>query len=74
MDQYLKMRKFEKKIESYLENTNTKPKSMFKGLLAPQKNKAQKDMKKSDNYMEKIGGYMSDIRAKRMELRNETKS
>ena len=74
MDQHLKMRKFEKKLESYLSNNTTKPKSMLKGLLAPQRGKAQKDMKKSDNYMEKIGGYMSDIRAKRMELRNETKS
>jgi hypothetical protein len=74
MDQYLKMRKFNKKLESYLTNNDNKPKSMFKGLLAPQNNKVQKDMKKSDDYMEKIAGYMSDIRAKRMELRNETKS
>ena len=74
MDQYLKTRKFNKKLEELMSGTDAKPKMSFKGLLAPQNNKAQKDMKKSDNYMEKIAGYMSDIRAKRMELRNETKS
>ena len=57
-----------------MSSADTKPKMSFKGLLAPQNTKPKKDMKNSDNYMEKIAGYMSDIRAKRMELRNETKS
>lgn len=74
MDQHYKIRQFNKKLEQFMSKQDTKPKMSFKGLLAPQGKPAGKDMKKSDNYMEKIAGYMSDIRAKRMELRNETKS
>lgn len=74
MDQYLKTRQLNKKLEQVLKGADTKPKMSFKGLLAPQNSRAKKDLKNSDNYMEKLAGYMSDIRAKRMELRNETKS
>lgn len=74
MDQYLKTRQLNKKLEQLISSADAKPKMSFKGLLAPQNTKAKKDLKNSDNYMEKIAGYMSDIRAKRMELRNETKS
>lgn len=74
MDQYLKTRQLNKKLEQLMSSADAKPKMSFKGLLAPQNTKAKKDLKNSDNYMEKIAGYMSDIRAKRMELRNETKS
>lgn len=69
-NQYLKTRQFTKKLESFIGEQNAKPKMSFKGLLAPQGNKKKEDLKKSDNYMKKIAGYMAEVRAKRMEILN----